>query len=169
MSAETWVCPGCGQRFAPDVRVCPLCKVTQVWRRPAPAGAEEKAVFSLEAVEVPLPLTLAEARFNVPADTGPTWTSGRVVVTEAGLYFLSEKDALTPEQVVASVPPAVPGRVAALSLFLPRALVARVVHDRLVGFFVESQGQRIPLRLAAEGWKMLDAACDKLGIAHKGS
>jgi hypothetical protein len=162
MDPMSWTCPGCGQTFAADVRVCPLCKVTQILRR-APPGAEERAVFSTDDLEVELPLSIPGARFSVPTEGGPVWTSGSLAACEEGLFLLSEKDGLAPEEAVRR-PPGGPGRVAPLSLFLPRGFVRRVVHHRLTGYFVEGPDTKIPLRLDAAGWKALDAACRRLGI-----
>lgn len=166
MDPTTWTCPGCGQKFGPEVRVCPLCKVTQVIRRGAPAE-EERAVFSAEDLEVELPLALPGARFSVPTEGGPVWTSGSLAACEAGIFLLSEKDGLAPEEAVRR-PPGGPGRVASLSLFLPRGFVRRVVHHRLAGYFIEAPDAKIPLRLDAAGWKALDAACRRLGIPTAG-
>lgn len=166
MDRATWTCPGCGQKFAADVRVCPLCKVTQVLRRAAPAE-EERAVFSTDDLEVELPLTLPGARFSVPTEQGPFWTSGALAACEAGLFLLSERDGVAPEEAVRQ-PPGGPGRVAPLSLFLPRRFVRRVVHHRLTGYFIEVPDTKIPLRLDPAGWKALDAACRRLGIPSVG-
>jgi hypothetical protein len=140
--------------------------VTQVRRRET-RKAEEVAEFTAEKVEVQLPLAVPDARFNLPTDTGPVWASGTLVLADAGLFLLSQKDGLQAEAVLKAIPPA-PGRIAATSLYLPRGLIQRIVHDRLVGFFVEeSSGKRIPLRLEAAAWKAVDAACAALGIARR--
>jgi hypothetical protein len=162
MSQETWKCPTCAQEIPVSERLCPACKVTQVRR---PTAAEEAAEFIAETAEIGLPHVIPEARFNVPLETGPAWSSGSLLVAESGFFLLSAKDGLDPA-AVAAAPPQVPGRLGALSFALPRAMIKRVVHDRLAGHFVEIEGKKFPLRLEAAGWKALDAACDLLGIAH---
>ncbi len=166
MAEETWTCPGCAQKFPLSTRVCPYCMVTQVRRRETRA-AEEKAEFTAEQVDVQLPLAVPGARFSVPTDAGPVWTSGALVLADPGVFMLAEKDRLDAGELVRT-PPAAPGRLGTVSLYLPKGLVKRIVHNRLVGFFVEeSSGQKIPLRLEAAAWKAVDAACDKLGIPHQ--
>jgi hypothetical protein len=153
MPDETWKCPVCAQAIPVAERVCPTCKVT----RP---GAEE-AVLAPAPGE--LPLVLRDARFNIPVEADTVWSSGTLVLAEQGLFLLSEKDGKSPAEVL-QTPPAVPGRFAALSLYLPVSIVTRIVHDRLAGQFIESQATRLPLRLPTAAWPALDAACDRLKI-----
>lgn len=162
MADETWKCPSCAQYFPVSERVCPTCKVTQVRRRPA---AEEPAQFIASSAEIRLPHVIPDARFSLPMDTGATWASGPLVVTEGGLFLLSAKDGLDPETAVRT-PPQVPSRLGDLSFAIPVTMIKRVVHDRLVGQFIEIEGKRVPLRLDVPGWKALDACCDRLGIPH---
>ena len=162
MTEETWKCPGCGQSYPVTERVCPGCKVTQVRRRPA---AEEQAQFIPETTEIQLPHVIPEARFSIPVETGGTWASGPLVAAEEGFFLLSAKDALAPEEVV-KTPPAVPGRLGTLSFAIPVRMIKRIVHDKMVGQFIELEGKRVPLRLDVAGWKALDVVCDRLGIPH---
>src|SRR5262249_13180246 len=119
-----------------------------------------------ESVEVPFPFTLKEARFNLPMEKGAVWTSGRVMVVPAGFFFLSEKDSID-DAALAQSPPAASGPVGAVSIFVPRERITRVIHTRLIGEFVElTTKQKIPLRLPAAGWADLDVICDQLGIAR---
>ena len=81
-----------------------------------------------------------------------------------GLFLLSEKDPIDADALAAQ-PPAAAGPVGSLSIYIPRDKIARIVHHRLVGEFIEVQGkQKIPLRLPKEGWTDLDVICDQLGI-----
>jgi len=49
----------------------------------------------------------------------------------------------------------------------PEEKIARIVHHRLTGEFIELQPrQKIPLRLPPSGWADLDVICDQLGIAR---
>ena len=159
----TWKCPTCAHWFPLSERVCPTCKVTQIRRRPP--AAEEPAQFIAESAEIRLPHIIPEARFSIPLDTGATWASGPLVAAETGLFLLSSKDGLSPETVVKNVPQ-IPGRLSALSFVVPVKMVKRIVHDKLVGQFIEIEGKKIPLRLDVAGWKALDACCDRLGIPH---
>jgi len=118
-----------------------------------------------EGAAASLPKVIPDARFNLPTDAGPVWASGSLVAAEGGLWLLSSKDALVPEEVV-KAPPQVPGRLGALSFSVPRAMITRVSHDRLAGCFIDMAGKKLPLRLEAAGWKSLDEALDLLGIAH---
>ena len=162
MPEETWKCPSCKQEFPVSERVCPVCKVTQMRYRDT---GEEAAEFSAESAEILLPHILPEVRFNIPLEAGAAWSSGILFVTEAAFYLLSAKDALDLAALTAS-PPKVPGLCGPLSFAIPKSMIKRVVHDRMIGQFIEIEGKKIPIRLDAAGWKTLDAVCDRLGIAH---
>jgi hypothetical protein len=112
-----------------------------------------------------LPRVIPDARFSVPTDAGPVWASGSLLAAEGGIWLVSSKDPLDVAELP-KTPAQVPGRLGTLSFVLPRAMIARVVHDRLVGFFIEIPGKKVPLRLDVAGWKALDEALDLLGIAH---
>ncbi len=168
MVEETWTCPSCTQALPANVRVCPTCNVTQVRSRltggpaapsaaPAPAGPTG---------DVPLPRTIPDARYILPLKEGKAWTSGLLLASEAGLFLVSAGDKLSADDLARN-PPAGPARLGPNSIFLPKPLVLRVVHDRLKGFFIETEGRRIQLRLSVEGWRELDAVCDKLGMARE--
>lgn len=161
---ESWKCPTCRQYFPLSERVCPTCKVTQVRRKPE-GEAPEPALFFVESAEIHLPHIIPEARFSIPLDTGATWASGPLVAAEGGLFLLSAKDNLSAETLLAALPQ-VPGRLGELSFAIPTKMVKRVVHDKLVGHFIEIEGKKIPLRLDIAGWKALDACCERLGIPH---
>ena len=162
MSQETWPCPTCAQAIPVTERVCPTCKVTQIRRRPP---TEEEAQFLADTVEITLPHVIPEARFNVPTETGPEWSSGILLASEAGVFFLSSKDGFSPDQVV-QAPPATPGRIGGRSFFAPLGMIKRIVNSRLSGQFLELEGKKIPVRLDAAGWKALDSVCAKLGVAR---
>jgi hypothetical protein len=165
MTEGTWTCSTCGQIYSLSEPACPVCRVTrenrhvigkiEPLRSPKPPP---------EQVEVPFPFTIRDARFNLPLDKGAVWASGSVMVTEAGFFLLSEKDSVD-AAALADHPPAGPGPVGALSIFVPRSVVSRILHQRLIGEFIEVQGrQKIPLRLTPGGWTDLDVICDQLGI-----
>jgi hypothetical protein len=165
MPEGTWDCPQCGQMYSLDEPSCPVCritrdnrhvigKVTQI-RTPKPPP---------EKVEVAFPVFMKEARFNLPLDKGAVWSSGSVAATAGGFFLLSEKDGLDAAALAAApAPPA--GPVGPTSLFIPREVISRIVHQKLIGEFIEIQGrQKIPLRLPPAGWADLDVICDQLGI-----
>lgn len=165
MPEGTWTCSNCGQIYSLAEPTCTVCRITREnrdvvgkitkIRTPKPPP---------ETVEVGFPIIFKEARFNLPRDTGAVWASGTVMVTEAGLFLLSEKDVVDPA-ALAKNPPAAAGPVGDLSLFVPRAAISRILHQKLVGEFIELQSrQKIPLRLSAAGWADLDVLCDQLGI-----
>jgi len=165
MSEATWTCESCGQIYSLSEAACPVCRITrenrhvvgkiETIRSPKPPP---------EKVEVPFPFTIRDARFNLPMDKGAVWASGTVMITEAGFFLLSDKDTLD-TAALAQSPPAAAGPVGKLSLFVPRATVTRIIHQRLIGEFMELQGRRkIPLRLTPGGWTDLDVICDQLGI-----
>src|SRR5436190_16946262 len=165
MPEATWNCPQCGQTYALEEPSCPVChitrdnrqvigKVTQI-RPPKPPP---------EKVEVAFPVFIKDARFNLPLDKGAVWSSGSVAAVEAGFFLISEKDGLDGAALAAAPPPPA-GPVGPTSLFIPRAVVSRIVHKKLIGEFLEIQGkQKIPPRLPSSGWADLDVICDQLGI-----
>lgn len=165
MPEGTWKCSKCGQLYSLAEPSCTICRITrenrhvvgkiETLRSPKPPP---------ETVEVSLPFSIKEARFNLPLDRGAVWSSGLVMVTEAGFFLLTEKDGLDAASLAAR-PPAAAGPVGPFSIFIPRASISRVVHHRLTGEFIEIAGrQKIPLRLFAAGWTDLEVLCDQLGI-----
>ena len=165
MPEGTWKCSTCGQIYSLSESSCTICRITrenrhvigriETIRTPKPPP---------ERVEVVFPFYLKEARFNLPLDRGAVWSSGQVMVTEAGFFMLTERDALDSAALAAS-PPAAAGPVGPFSIFIPRGVISRLVHHRLTGEFIEIQGrQKIPLRLPAAGWTDLEMICDQLGI-----
>lgn len=168
MAELHWTCPKCGQVYRIEEERCPVCFITRENRGvTGRAAAPKPAARPAEEVEVRFPYVVKEARFNVPAPTGAMlWTSGVVVALETGLALLSEQDRLDPQRV-ADRRPASAGRLGDLSFFHPSEGIGRIVHHKLVGFFIETrERQKIPLRLPVEGWAELDLVCDRLGIAH---
>jgi len=165
MAEGTWTCSKCGQIYSLAEPACPVCRITR--ENPHVIGKIEQPRTPKpppEQVEVPFPFTIKEARFNLPMDKGAVWASGSVMVTEAGFFLLSDKDAVDKE-ALARTAPAAAGPVGSLSLFVPRAAISRIIHQRLIGEFIELQAkQKIPLRLAPGGWTDLDVICDQLGI-----
>lgn len=160
MSEETWQCPTCAQAVPASERVCPACKVTRIRRR---SPEEEEAEFLVDTVEITLPHTIPEARFNVPTETGPEWASGVLVASPAGIFLLAQKDGLSTDPVL-QAPPEIPGRIGGRSFFVPAGMVKRIVNNRLSGQFLELEGKKIPLRLDPAGWKALDRVCQRLQI-----
>jgi len=165
MPEGTWACSKCGQIYSLAEPSCTVCHITRENRHVI--GKVSSARFDkppAEAVDVAFPFTIKEARFNLPLDKGAVWSSGRVVAVAPGFFLLSEKDPVDLDALAAS-PPAAAGPVGALSIYVPREKVSRIVHSRLAGEFIELQGkQKIPLRLPPVGWADLDVICDQLGI-----
>ena len=165
MSEGTWACSKCGQIYSLAESSCTVCHITRENRHVI--GRVSATRFDkppAEQVDVAFPFTIKDARFNLPLDKGAVWSSGRVTAIAAGFFLLSEKDPVDADALAAN-PPAAPGPVGALSLYIPREKVARIVHHRLTGEFIELQGkQKLPLRLNSAGWADLDVICDQLGI-----
>jgi hypothetical protein len=148
-----------------DESSCPVChitrdnrnvvgRITQV-RTPKPPP---------EQVEVAFPVFIKDARFNLPLDKGSVWSSGSVIAVAGGFFLLSEKDGLNPSILLAAPPPPA-GPVGPTSLFVSRDAISRILHQKLIGEFIEIQGrQKIPLRLTSAGWADLDVICDQMGI-----
>ena len=168
MAEGTWTCSKCGQIYKLSQSSCPVCFITRENR--TVIGKVTAARFDkplAEAVEIPFPFTIKEARFNLPMDRGAVWSSGRVVIVAAGFFLVSEKDPVNVDALTAA-PPAASGPVGPLSLFVARDKVSRIVHHKLTGEFIEIGGkQKIPLRLPSTGWADLDVVCDQLGIPRQ--
>ena len=167
MPEGTWTCSKCGQIYSVAESSCTVCHITRENRH---VIGKIEAVRSPkpppETVEVAFPFFIKDARFNLPLDKGAVWSGGMVMATAAGLFLLTEKDGLD-TAALAQRPPAAAGAVGPLSIFVPRAVISRIVHHRLTGEFIEIQGrQKIPLRLMPGGWTDLDVICDQLGIAR---
>ncbi|HLY74011.1 MAG TPA: hypothetical protein VKU80_07815, partial [Planctomycetota bacterium] len=152
MAEATWKCSTCGQLFPLSQNSCPICFITRENR--TVIGKVSATRFDkppAEKVAVVFPFKIKEARFNLPLDRGAVWSSGRVMVTDAGFFLLSEKDPIDDGALAAS-PPAAAGPVGPLSLYIPRDKISRIVHHRLTGEFLEIGGkQKIPLRMTAAG------------------
>jgi len=162
MAEETWTCPTCAEKIPSSERVCPACKVTRVI---VPPAAVEPAEFLADTVAIDLPHVIPEVRFSVPTEAGPEWSSGLMVAVEQGLAFLSPKDGVAPDQFLRAIPE-VPGRIGERSFFAPLTIIRRLVNNKLTGQFLEVEGNRLPLRFDAAGWKAIDAVCARLGIAR---
>ena len=168
MTAGTWKCTKCGQIYSMAESSCSLCHLTRenrhiVGKIETPDRAPKPPP---EKVDVVFPFILKDARFNIPLDKGAVWSSGCALATEAGLFLISEKDALDLD-ALSRTPPDAAGPVGPLSIFIPRAQISRLIHHKLTGYFIEVQGkQKIPLRLMPTGWNDLDVICDQLGIPH---
>jgi hypothetical protein len=169
MSELHWTCPKCGQIYRLEETRCPVCFLTREGREVVGRAAVEKpAAKPAEEVEVRFPYVIQEARFNVPAPNGALfWTSGVIVAVETGLLLLSDKDGLDPRRSTQAAL-AVAGRLGDLSFFYPAGDLARIVHNKLIGQFIETRDKKkFPLRLPKEGWEELDLVCDRLGIARQ--
>jgi len=155
----------CGQIYSLSEAACPVCRITRENRQVVGKIEQPRTPKPPpEQVDVLFPFTLREARFNLPLDKGAVWASGTVMITEAGFFLLSEKDSID-TALLAETPPAAAGPIGSLSIFVPRSVISRILHQRLVGEFIEVQGrQKIPLRLPPAGWTDLDVICDQLGI-----
>lgn len=166
-SPDLWNCPRCGQLYRLDEPSCGVCRVTRenrdvIGKTSVLRSIEKEA----QAVEVHLPYVIQEARFNLPlADGQSLWTHGCVAAGEGGLYLISENDGLDPLEVARGLPPG-PAAVGSASVFLPAETIVRIVHEKLIGFWIEFADRKIPLRLPKGGWEELDLLCDHFGIRH---
>lgn len=166
-SSDLWSCPRCGQLYRLDEPSCPVCRITRenrdvIGKTSVVRGIEKEA----QDVEVHLPYVIPEARFNLPlADGQSVWTHGWVAAGEAGLFLVSEKDGFDPKDVAVRAPRAL-GACGPTSYFLPPEAVSRVVHEKLIGYWIELADRKIPLRLPKGGWEELDLLCDHFGIRH---
>ena len=165
MPEGTWNCPQCGQPYSLDQPACTVCRGTRENRDVIGRATKIRAPKPPpERVEVVFPVFIKEARFNLPLDKGAVWSSGTLGAVAAGLFLLSDRDGVDAAALAAAPPPPA-GPVAATSIFVPRAVISRIVHHKLTGEFIEIQGkQKIPLRLPPAGWQDLDVICDQLGI-----
>ena len=165
MPEGTWNCPQCGQMYSLDEPACPVCRVTRENRHVIGRVTQIRTPKPPpEKVEVAFPVLIKEARFNLPLDKGSVWSSGLIAALESGFLMISEKDGLDVAALTTN-PPTAPGPIGPTSIFVPRAVVSRLVHHKLTGEFIEIQGrQKIPLRLPPAGWQDLEVICDQLGI-----
>jgi hypothetical protein len=164
----TWICPRCGQKLPLNEPSCRVCLITRIDRDViGKIKTPERTLKPPPApVEVRFPCVIKEARFNLPLPTGTVWSSGILLAIEQGLFLLGERDGLQTAPLIAQ-PPAAAGPVGPTSIFIPKANISRVIHEKLIGHFLEIQGKRkIPLRLEPSGWEDLDLLCNAFGIAH---
>ncbi|HTF57228.1 MAG TPA: hypothetical protein VK661_08345 [Planctomycetota bacterium] len=156
--AET--CPSCGAPLSETDSRCQRCG-SATTRRYVVSGAGPKG--PTPPTEITLPCTIPEARFTV----GEAWTHGLLHLTDFGMYFLAEQDGpWTAERLATSMPPdpGSPHRVADSSFYVPLNRIERIQHSRLTTHAVFIRGQKKPLRLTPEGWKLVDAFAAKSGI-----
>jgi len=152
-------CPSCGGPLSETDNRCQRCGSATTRRYAVFSGGGPRGA----APEITFPCTVPEARFTV----GEEWTHGVLQLTDLGLYFLAEQDGpWTPERLAALMPPdpGSPHRVADSSFFVPLNRIDRIQHSRLTTFAVFIRGQKKPLRLTPEGWKLMDAFAAKSGI-----
>jgi hypothetical protein len=165
--ADLWKCPGCGQPLRNDEPSCKICRITRDNRGVIGKTSVRRTIEKPpEAVEVHLPYVIKDVSYNLARTDGTSvWSSGSLVATEAGLFLLGAKDGITPDQAAA----ARPRKMSALgpaSIFLPPSAIGRIVHERLIGYWIELPDRKIPLRLPKEAWEELDVLCDHFGIRH---
>ena len=164
---DRWTCPQCGQLYRPDEPSCPVCRITRDNRDVIGKTSVQRTIEKeAQDVEVHLPYLIKEARFNIPRPDGQTvWAGGTLAAGEAGLFLVSEKDGRDPKEVALTRPRGA-GAVGPNSYFVPAEAVVRVVHERMIGYWIELADRKIPLRLPKEGWEELDLLCDHFGIRH---
>lgn len=164
---ERWNCPSCGQLYRHDEPSCPVCRITRDRRNVIGKTSVQRTIEKPpEAVEVHLPYVIKDASYNLARTDGSSvWSSGCLVAAEAGLFLLGAKDGISVEQAAATRSRS-PAALGPASIFLPPSAVARVVHERLIGYWIELKDRKIPLRLPKEAWEELDALCDHFGIRH---
>lgn len=167
--ADTWTCPNCGQMLPLSEPSCKVCRVTRENRGVVGriATPERTAKPPPEIVEISFPFTIRDARFNLPLPTGSLWSSGFLLCIPQGFFLVSDKDGLDPAALAAH-PPETATPVGPTSIFVHRSQISRVVHHKLIGFFVEVKGpKKIPLRLETKGWADLGVVCNQLEIPHE--
>lgn len=155
------ICSSCGGPLGETGTHCPKCGSSTTRRHGV--FSREPSKTPAPALELTLPCLVPEARFTV----GEAWTQGQLYLVELGLYFLAEKDGpWTPERLATIMPPdpGSPHRVADSSFFVPLNRIERIQHSRLTTFAVFINGQKKPLRLNPEGWRMIDSFGAKVGI-----
>ena len=165
--ADRWTCPSCGQLYRFDEPACPVCRITRDRRNVVGKTSVERSIEKpREAVEVHLPYAIKDVSYNLSLRDGTSvWSSGTLAATPSGLFLLGAKDGISVEKA-ASLRPGAMAALGPTSIFLPPAAVVRVVHERLVGYWIELKDRRIPLRLPKGAWEELDALCDHFGIRH---
>jgi hypothetical protein len=154
-------CPSCGAPTSDASDRCHRCG-SATTRRFITGGAPS-AGDAAPPVELTLPVRVPEARFL----SGETWTHGELYLTDLGIYFLAEADGpWTADRLLEAGrhDPSKPFGVARSSLFLPLNHVVRFQHSRLTSFSIFTRGERIPLRLSHDGWRIIDAYAAKSGI-----
>jgi hypothetical protein len=168
MTLEThWNCPVCGQIYRLDEPACAVCHITREKRDVIGKVSVVRPIEKpAEAVQVTLPYVIKEASFNLTMPDGAKlWASGWLAAGETGFFLVGAKDGLDPKEI-ARTRPAGRGFLGPASMFVPASEVRRVVHERLIGFWIELTDGKIPLRLPKDAWAELDALCDHHGIRH---
>lgn len=165
--ADLWKCPGCGQLLRYEEPSCKICRITRDNRGVIGKTSVQRTIEKPpEAVEVHFPYVIKDVSYNLSLTDGTSvWSSGCLAAGPAGLFLLSAKDGLDPATTAASRPRGM-SALGPASVFLPPAAIVRVVHERLVGYWIELKERKISLRLPKEAWEELDALCDHFGIRH---
>ena len=118
---------------------------------------------AVPAPEVTFPCLVTDARFTV----GEAWTHGALYLTDLGIYFLAEPDGpWTPEKIstIMTPDPGSPHRIGNSSGYVPLNRIERFQHSRLTSYSMRTRDGKKPMRLTAEGWRMIDAFGAKTGI-----
>lgn len=155
-------CPSCGGPVEEINDRCQRCGQATT-RRYITTGNTPFRNAAAPPPEITLPSSVPEARFMA----GETWTHGMLHLTDLGIFFLAESDGpWTAERLAAILlhDPSQPHDVAPASRFLPLNRIVRFQHSRLTSFSIFTPEGQQPLRLAPDGWRVMDAYAAKTGI-----
>jgi len=155
-------CHSCGAPVDDQSGRCRKCGGATT-RRWIIGGAPAARGAAPPPVDITLPCLVPEARYPV----AEVWTHGQLYLTDLGMYFLAESDGpWSPEKLstVGAHPPGQPAKVGEASYFLPLNKIEKIQHSRLTSHAIFTSNGKKPLRLSADGWRLLDAFASRVGI-----
>lgn len=155
-------CPSCGSPVEETGDRCQRCG-SATTRRYIGTGNTPAHNPAVPPPEIAFPCLVTDARFTV----GEAWTHGVLYLTDLGVFFLAEGDGpWTPEKLMTITPPdpGKPTRIGEASGYVPLNRIERFQHSRLTSYSLRTREGRKPMRLTAEGWRMIDAFGAKMGI-----
>ena len=167
-------CPSCGTALAEDQRNCPQCRRKETVRRTAVRRDPSQQVPAAEAAPTAM-RRARETQLNMPRRIegarytfGTTWTSGSLYVTADGLYMLSDADGFADPEAIKKVQPPADNsflKIGTLSFFAPVTSIQSVKHKSPLESWLIIDGRKVPVRLLAEGWDLIDLYCAMAGIS----
>lgn len=156
-------CPSCGAQLSGAESKCPNCRQSLHAAAPPPGLPLPAPSTKREIKKVPLhlPRYVPDARYCF----GTTWTSGCLWLVPEGIFFLSEKDGFNrPEACAGLQPTSGVSKIATLGFFAPTADIEKVNHRLHANAFAIITGRKVPVRLHAETWALIDTFCALSGI-----